>query len=103
MICTRTCRGRVVYNRKKHIWNIKDVIRIIKKGGASLVKIPVSQDRLMTIIRAISTDPNVNSVEFGGGSSGGGGASGDFSLENEISYSGEPNGVVIIEESLWRG
>lgn len=79
-----TRKGRVVYNRKKHIYGISDFHRMSKK--LSISKATVSAEVFDDWISCIrSLDPvAVIPSGFGGGHFGGAGASGTFADGIEI-------------------
>jgi len=80
-----TRKGRVVYERKKHEFNMKDVIRIGKKVDLIFFKIHPDEARIFferlaecaSELEGISAE----SIDFGGGAFGGGGASRTFSAK----------------------
>ncbi len=89
--CTR--EGRVVYNRKKHLWNFRDVLRVIRNYGKSVI-FEVSVESFEAMIFAIETQ---GVIDFGGGTFAGGGTSRIFKLMKEKPALNEPNVLVIIE------
>jgi len=89
--CTRTCRGRVVYNRKKHLFKGKDLLRIAKKLYPKAVRYCAPDSEWAYLADVVwnwfHPDPYTSEGNSGEGSEasvaimgdfGGGGASRDF-------------------------
>lgn len=82
--CRRTCKGRVVYDRKKHAFTFRDAARIGKRTGLRVFE--VSQDRAGEVFAAIDevlqrkeNEYEFSEINFGGGQFGGSGATRSWS------------------------
>lgn len=75
----KTQVGRIVYDRKIHLFGLKDAVRICKKTGATLVE--VSIEDYVVILEFIKGLLGVDDPNFGfaGGTFGGGGTTRPFS------------------------
>lgn len=51
-VCQHTCRGRVVYNRPKHTFSLKDLARV-QKAVASSVEVSDDPDTIQIIVTII--------------------------------------------------
>lgn len=93
-----TEKGRVVYNRKKHLWTTKDLIRIGENLGATFFRISgrswkgVIQNVSETLDRSYASD-----FTFGLGEFGGGGATRYFGEERVAEKSGLGRVIIIVE------
>jgi len=77
MDCIKTCKGRVVYNRKPHFWKVKDHIRISRTLRDSRFRIIYLDDSQFELLEAFLEQfflEEETDFEFGGGQMGGGGA-----------------------------
>jgi len=70
-----TQSGRVVYNRKKHLWTTKDLMRIGKSFGATFFYISErSWEGVIADVQEVLFAKPTEDFDFGGGEFGGGGA-----------------------------
>lgn len=77
-----TKKGRVVYDRKPHVWKLSDLARIAKKIQPRTFNTSVYDWDWGTLVSALLVTARDNpEFNFGGGSFGGGGATRDFSRE----------------------
>lgn len=94
--CTRTCRGRVVYNRKKHLFKRKDLIRVARKLYPKAVRYCAPEADWSSLAETVWSWFHPDTVESEGdtgegsedtavamGDFGGGGASRDFGFAIE--------------------
>lgn len=95
-----TTKGRVVYDRKKHPFTIRDVVRIGKTIGAQIFKITPqaagSLYRDVEVLLQTSEQSEIvlqDTILFGGGGFGGAGATREFD-------SARYKMMIIIEETL---
>lgn len=89
----KTREGRVVYDRKKHRWNISDFQRIRKTLSIPLYIIPANNLGALETALQEDISQGMPGFSFGGGESGGAGASGEFSESEEYARI-----IVIMEE-----
>lgn len=87
--CVRTCKGRVVYNRKLHPFSIKDAVRVGKKIPKLVVLSFDVED--IEILQWIARGAPADDLppQFGGGEFGGGGASRGYSAETKSATDSE--------------
>lgn len=71
----RTNKGKVVYERKPHAWNTKDVIRVARSSDIVFFNIPkIDWETLQEEFETWITDRSADFEGFGGGVFSGGGA-----------------------------
>lgn len=95
----RTNKGRVVYDRKLNLFECRDVERITRRVGCSVLYIPFDLWTNYVEFFEYHTSRWIDAqerddiyIEFGGGSFGGGGASRDFGEPSEEGDSEESFG-----------
>ena len=104
MNCVKTCKGRVVYNRKPHLWGFKDSLRVCDKSNWQIFRIadiewPVMQEIILTtMLESLSTG-----VEYGGGEFGGGGVTRPFAVKGIIEYVAEKLDAVLLYKGSLEG
>jgi len=102
LICQSTCKGRVVYNRKKHRWTLKDLFRVSKSLALNIFTVHVPdgkaiefREKIQQCVLTNLEEYNLPS-EFGGGGFGGAGATREYFVkEDEFA-----NGVLFIIEEI---
>lgn len=97
-----TSKGRVVYDRKKHSFSFRDLLRIGQRLGAPIFRITPTGDRdIFGDVITLLADDTTGTIspatygEFGGGTFGGSGATREV---GELLTVGRI--VIIIEESV---
>jgi hypothetical protein len=93
-----TEKGRVVYARKKHIFTVRDIIRIGKKSGQKIFFI--SGMSFQSMVKKVEdaffrdSDPDLN---FGGGGFGGGGTTRGIDSFPDPAQTRYENIIIIVE------
>jgi len=93
-----TQTGRVVYNRKKHLWTTKDLIRIGESAGSTIFYISErSWEGVIADVQEVLYEGDAETVDFGGGEFGGGGATRAITRVASKSISPYRRVIIIVE------
>ncbi len=95
---SKTNKGRVVYDRKPHAWNVKDVIRIARQSDIVFFNIPLQDwQTFSTNYQLWFQERSAEFRGFGGGIFAGGGATRSWqpAMPAEI-FSSIDKGIMII-------
>ena len=96
-----TQTGRVVYDRQKHFWKPRDIIRMGKKLSIPIFGIPSwNWDTLAKKVSELFYAEDTSIINFGGGEFGGGGASRTYQEGTEKVPDKVARMIIIVETEV---